>query len=213
MSVLRLKNVFSVLGRARTAFNQNQNAYHLPQIGFSFSSWPAAVESQYTNNRTDRSDFGRGKFFSLDSYAIDGGFCELAGRAPAKRAFTSQATGARLHDQTHPSLSCGIGLVSGHRYFASKGSGDGVKNIKAEILTPFKTHNLDCGPAMEVDTDSHELMQMFRTMSEIRRMEIAADMVRGQRCLLAFVEIIIFVPNHTFCAARDISIRSASAVP
>lgn len=213
MSVLRLKHVVSVLGRARTAFNQNQSAHHQPQTGSSFFSGPVAVESQYTNNRTDRSDIDRGRFFSLDFYARDAGFCELAGRTPAKRAYTSQSTGARLHDQTHPSLLCSIGLVSGHRCFASEGSGDGIKNIKAEILTPFKTHNLDCGPAMKVDTGSHELMQMFRTMSEIRRMEIAADTVCGQRCLLAFLEIIILVPNHRFCAARNNSVRSASAVP
>lgn len=82
------------------------------------------------------------------------------------------------------------------RLFATQAaSKEGVKSggdIHVDIEVPYLLHMLEAGPAQEIRTSKDELMEMYRHMMTIRRMEIQADMV-----------LYCFVPPLSVCVGGD----------
>ncbi|CAK0786806.1 hypothetical protein CVIRNUC_010020 [Coccomyxa viridis] len=62
------------------------------------------------------------------------------------------------------------------------------EKIKVTV-NPYKLHRLDKGPETEVETSKSELLQMFRSMYTMRRMELAADLLYKQKLARGFLHL------------------------
>uniref|UniRef100_A0A6B2L6Z5 Pyruvate dehydrogenase E1 component subunit alpha n=1 Tax=Arcella intermedia TaxID=1963864 RepID=A0A6B2L6Z5_9EUKA len=63
------------------------------------------------------------------------------------------------------------------------------KPVEIEIQRPFLLHRLENGPSQTTVTSRGELLDFFRQMSLIRRVEIAADITYKQRMIRGFLHL------------------------
>ena len=80
-------------------------------------------------------------------------------------------------------------FTTNQKRFFAKSAGKEEKQIKLELSKPFKLHNLEEGPSINVTTTGSELKDFYKKMSLIRRVEVSADNLYKQRKIKGFLHL------------------------
>ncbi|CAM6085332.1 unnamed protein product [Calypogeia fissa] len=118
--------------------------------------------------------------------------------APSTRGAVGGATSAALSGAFLPAISSGF---LSNRTFS--------RNLTIDIAVPFKVHNCD-GPSLQVETSPEELLNFFKTMFTMRRMEITADSLYKSKFIRGFCHL--YDGQEAVCVGMEASLTPKDCI-
>merc|ERR1712159_424709 len=107
----------------------------------------------------------------------------------ARAALARVAGGGRGKGGDVSSVSSSVSFTSLRPFSAAKKSSDDDTPIEVEIPFPFEVHKLDEVPDQKVETTRGEVLEFFKTLFRMRRMEIAADVLYKGKFIRGFCHL------------------------
>jgi pyruvate dehydrogenase E1 component alpha subunit len=103
----------------------------------------------------------------------------------------------------------GQGAVVPAAGVASRALSASAEPITLDVPVPFKAHNVE-SPALTVETSAQELMEFFRTMFMMRRMEIAADSLYKSKFIRGFCHL--YDGQEAVCVGMEAALNEKDCI-